>query len=93
MGRLAAAEEPLGCDDLLTRAVAQTGSACCWWLLIPDVQADLMMQVSLPLVDGGPVDAFCGWFDVTFKGSPEHPAGAAALLWGLLYCYLNLHVL
>eukprot|EP00775_Hariotina_reticulata_P000191 gene191-383_t len=43
-------------------------------ITIDELKADLITQVSLPLVDGGPVDAFCGWFDVTFKGSPEHPA-------------------
>lgn len=39
------------------------------------LQADLVAEASLPVVDGGgPVDAFCGWFDVTFQGSPEHLA-------------------
>jgi hypothetical protein len=32
------------------------------------LQADLLAEVSLPIVDAcGPVDAFCGWFDVEFK--------------------------
>lgn len=38
-------------------------------------QADLKAQVKLPIVDGGPVDAFCGYFDVTFGGSQQNPAG------------------
>ena len=32
-------------------------------------QADLTMEV----LDSGNVNAFCGWFDVIFAGSPENP--------------------
>lgn len=39
------------------------------------MQADLKAQMKLPIVDGGPVDAFCGYFDVTFGGSEQNPAG------------------
>lgn len=38
------------------------------------LQADLTAECDLPVVDGGPVDAFCGWFDVDFQGSSENPA-------------------
>ena len=33
------------------------------------------MQAScqLRILDGGLVDAYCGWFDTRFKGSPENP--------------------
>ncbi|KAF8070949.1 PRMT10 [Scenedesmus sp. PABB004] len=41
---------------------------------VDELKADLRAEVTLPIVDGGPVDAFCGWFDVTFAGSPEAPA-------------------
>lgn len=47
---------------------------CCAVLCAP-VQADLKAQIKLPIVDGGPVDAFCGYFDVTFGGSEQNPAG------------------
>lgn len=45
------------------------GVVCC------AVQADLKAQIKLPIVDGGPVDAFCGYFDVTFGGSEQNTAG------------------
>ncbi|KAF6257552.1 protein arginine N-methyltransferase [Scenedesmus sp. NREL 46B-D3] len=42
---------------------------------IDELKADLVAEVSLPIVDAcGPVDAFCGWFDVEFKGSEQNPA-------------------
>lgn len=41
---------------------------------LDELKADLKAQVKLPIVDGGPVDAFCGYFDVTFGGSTQHPA-------------------
>jgi protein arginine N-methyltransferase 1 len=41
------------------------------------LQADLKASIKLPIVDGGPVDAFCGYFDVTFGGSEQNPAGEA----------------
>eukprot|EP00882_Tetradesmus_deserticola_P026662 GHRQ01029430.1.p1 GENE.GHRQ01029430.1~~GHRQ01029430.1.p1 ORF type:complete len:489 (+),score=148.86 GHRQ01029430.1:167-1633(+) len=38
---------------------------------IDELKADLLAEVSLPIVDAcGPVDAFCGWFDVEFKVRP-----------------------
>jgi hypothetical protein len=37
-------------------------------LLLLLLQAELVAEVELPVVDAcGPVDAFCGWFDVEFK--------------------------
>ena len=35
--------------------------------------AYLQASFSLSILEDGPVDAFCGWFDTQFKGSPEHP--------------------
>ncbi len=32
------------------------------------------------VADGGPVEAFCGYFDVDFKGSEENPADNAIRL-------------
>lgn len=46
-------------------------------------QADLKSSLQLPIVDGGPVDAFCGYFDVTFAGSEQNPAGKSL---GLYLC-------
>ncbi len=34
----------------------------------------LQANCQLRILDGGLVDAFCGWFDTRFKGSPENPA-------------------
>ena len=34
------------------------------------MKADFKMYVG----DGGPIEAFCGYFDVLFKGSTENPA-------------------
>lgn len=34
----------------------------------------------LRILDGGPVDAFVGFFDVQFRGSPENPAQMEVLL-------------
>ena len=31
-------------------------------------------EFTMHVPDGGPVDAFCGYFDVLFKGSTENPA-------------------
>eukprot|EP00878_Enallax_costatus_P003929 GHUV01004149.1.p1 GENE.GHUV01004149.1~~GHUV01004149.1.p1 ORF type:complete len:319 (+),score=88.94 GHUV01004149.1:106-957(+) len=47
---------------------------------LEQLKADLAADVDLPMVDGGPIDAFCGWFDVDFQGSPEHPADEAVRL-------------
>lgn len=44
------------------------------------LQADLIADVNLPMVDGGPVDAFGGWFDVDFRGSQENPTDEAVRL-------------
>ena len=40
------------------------------------MKEDFIMHVS----DGGPVSAFCGFFDVVFKGSAENPADEAVVL-------------
>lgn len=37
------------------------------------LQATMKESCTLHLSDGGPVDAFCGYFDVLFKGSAENP--------------------
>jgi protein arginine N-methyltransferase 1 len=34
----------------------------------------------MDIVEGGPVQAFCGWFDVQFKGSDESPADTPVTL-------------
>jgi protein arginine N-methyltransferase 1 len=34
----------------------------------------------MDVVDGGPVHAFCGWFDVAFRGSDENPADTPVTL-------------
>ncbi len=44
------------------------------------LQADLVANAELPIVDGGPVDALCGWFDVTFAGSTQQPADESVKL-------------
>lgn len=31
-------------------------------------------KFSMRILEDGPVDAFCGWFDTQFKGSAENPA-------------------
>ncbi|WIA11620.1 hypothetical protein OEZ85_011724 [Tetradesmus obliquus] len=44
-------------------------------ITIEELKAELDADISMPIVDAcGPVDAFCGWFDVEFKGSEENPA-------------------
>ncbi len=40
------------------------------------MKEEYVMHVS----DGGPVDAFCGYFDVLFKGSAENPADVEVCL-------------
>jgi hypothetical protein len=35
--------------------------------LLVQLQAPLKAEFTMVVVDGGPVDAFCGWFDVHFK--------------------------
>ena len=32
------------------------------------------------MAEDGPVDAFCGWFDVSFAGSEQHPADSTVML-------------
>jgi protein arginine N-methyltransferase 1 len=34
----------------------------------------------MDVVEGGPVHAFCGWFDVAFRGSDAHPADTPVTL-------------
>lgn len=67
-------------------------------LVLP--QAGIEEEFSLQMVDGGPVDAFSGWFDVAFKGSPESaadievwlttaPDPTGATHWGQQIFYMN----
>jgi protein arginine N-methyltransferase 1 len=57
------------------------------------------------MAEDGPVDALCGWFDVTFAGSDAHPADSPVVLttgpdargsthWGqqVFYCHPGLEV-
>ena len=39
--------------------------------LIP--QESMKEEFVMHVADGGPVEAFCGFFDVVFKGSQENP--------------------
>jgi hypothetical protein len=59
-------------SPLASRLISSTCHCCC------ALQADLKASIKLPIVDGGPVDAFCGYFDVTFGGSEQNPAGEAS---------------
>ena len=60
---------PCGLNDLM---------GCRRELSAPAVsrRSALILQAScqLRILDGGLVDAYCGWFDTRFKGSPENPA-------------------
>jgi hypothetical protein len=68
----------------------QTSAAVCHangWLLpfhslthpcaaLPVLQASFSMRI----LEDGPVDAFCGWFDTQFKGSAENPTTTEVIL-------------
>lgn len=41
---------------------------------LEELKAPLKASFSLRVLEDGPVDAFCGWFDTQFKGSAENPA-------------------
>lgn len=41
---------------------------------LDEIKAPLKATQSFGFDVAGQVDAMCGWFDVDFKGSPEHPA-------------------
>lgn len=43
-------------------------------LTLEELQGPLVEEFTLLLNDGGPIDGFCGYFDVLFKGSQESPA-------------------
>jgi hypothetical protein len=48
--------------------------------LRPTGGARMQASFRLRILDGGPVDAFVGFFDVQFRGSPENPAQMEVLL-------------
>mmetsp|Transcript_11453 Transcript_11453/g.20223 ORF Transcript_11453/g.20223 Transcript_11453/m.20223 type:complete len:379 (-) Transcript_11453:647-1783(-) len=43
-------------------------------LTLEELKGALQEKFSMEVADGGPVDAFCGYFDVLFKGSEQNPA-------------------
>ncbi|KAL4445413.1 hypothetical protein ABPG77_011238 [Micractinium sp. CCAP 211/92] len=55
------------------------GSAACFksydlhTVTLEELKAPLKARFSLNVLEDGPVDAFCGWFDTQFKGSSENP--------------------
>eukprot|EP00197_Chlamydomonas_leiostraca_P014660 CAMPEP_0202867434 /NCGR_PEP_ID=MMETSP1391-20130828/9431_1 /ASSEMBLY_ACC=CAM_ASM_000867 /TAXON_ID=1034604 /ORGANISM="Chlamydomonas leiostraca, Strain SAG 11-49" /LENGTH=379 /DNA_ID=CAMNT_0049547481 /DNA_START=156 /DNA_END=1295 /DNA_ORIENTATION=+ len=56
------------------------GSPCCFKkydlhkVTLAELQAPLVEEFSMHVADGGPVEALCGYFDVSFRGSDENPA-------------------
>jgi hypothetical protein len=47
---------------------------------VDELQAGISERFEMAVAADGPVDAFTGWFDVQFKGSPENPADADVVL-------------
>ena len=43
-------------------------------MTLEELKAPLSARFALELLDAGPVDAYCGWFDTEFRGSPQAPA-------------------
>ncbi|KAK2080046.1 hypothetical protein QBZ16_002442 [Prototheca wickerhamii] len=49
-------------------------------LTLDELRADLHADFKLRLLQPGPVEAFVGYFDVSFRGSPENPADTPVVL-------------
>ncbi|KIZ06233.1 putative protein arginine N-methyltransferase 4.2 [Monoraphidium neglectum] len=47
---------------------------------IEQIKAGIEEEFEMDVVEGGPVHAFCGWFDVAFRGSDAHPADTPVTL-------------
>ena len=47
---------------------------------VDELKAGISESFEMEVAQDGPVDAFTGWFDVQFKGSPENPADADVVL-------------
>ncbi|KAI8474745.1 MAG: S-adenosyl-L-methionine-dependent methyltransferase [Monoraphidium minutum] len=41
---------------------------------LEELKSGIREEFEMDVVEGGPVHAFCGWFDVQFKGSDENPS-------------------
>jgi type I protein arginine methyltransferase len=49
-------------------------------LTLEELKAPLKTKLSMTFDMAGRVEAFCGWFDVSFEGSPEQPAYQKVIL-------------
>eukprot|EP00873_Tetraselmis_striata_P039979 jgi/Tetstr1/460243/TSEL_000478.t2 len=47
---------------------------------IADIQNSLTASCTLPILESGPIQGLCSWFDVQFRGSEENPADEEVLL-------------
>jgi protein arginine N-methyltransferase 1 len=47
---------------------------------LDELKAGITANFEMDAVGGGPVHAFCGWFDVAFRGSSESPADSPVTL-------------
>ena len=60
----------------IRRCPTAAATTCCSLPLTPHPHMplnSLQASFSLTVLEDGPVDAFCGWFDTQFKGSQENP--------------------